>query len=435
MSSAFSHSLRILTCAGCGAPVEVDLAGGRFGCSYCGAENHLSARDEARDLVKATEPLSMSEMERVARLRDQESLGDRLPASLRDLVDSEGRLWPNYAEEAKRRWLAVREELARSPSFSSSEQLFFLTVLLVPHGERRQLRAFLETAIELLPDDGHRHILRCHLARLAVGAGEPEAAEEWLAACHPRPLELHMDTAYRLAVATLATAREDYQGVLAVLGEDTPLVGVHVIDCALLRVHALDRVGRREEALSGCDRLTASHGPYSVEHALQTTVPSGVGAEVYLESLRREKEREVAALERRWREGRFDRERVVKAKSDEESGSVRNLIWMIPLIPPCTWWFLFMGGGETGDWQYGPLSGQPTTVWVGSLLLALLLTTLVVVALVIYAGARAKAQHVRSRARAEGRLRAELDAVRLELQQLERRLESLRERQAGVSGG
>ena len=76
----------------------------------------------------------MSEMERMARLRDQESRGDDLPSSLHDLVDVDGRLLVEQAEEAKRRWLVAREEICRASSFSASERLFSLTVLLVPRG-------------------------------------------------------------------------------------------------------------------------------------------------------------------------------------------------------------------------------------------------------------------------------------------------------------
>jgi hypothetical protein len=66
-------------------------------------------------------------------------------------------------------------------------------------GEPLRARAALETALDLLPDAGHRHILRCQLAVLAAREGELQAAEAWLAECDPAPEVLALDTEYRLA--------------------------------------------------------------------------------------------------------------------------------------------------------------------------------------------------------------------------------------------
>ena len=170
MVQVFSHSLRILTCVGCGAPVATKVAGGHFRCSYCGAELVLEARDEARDIAQAGQSLAMSEMERMARLRDQQR-ETRLPSSLLDLVGADGRLLIERAQDAKRAWLAARAELGATPSFSASERLFHLTWLLIFRGRPEQRRAFLETASETVSDEGHRHVLRCLLARYAAGAG------------------------------------------------------------------------------------------------------------------------------------------------------------------------------------------------------------------------------------------------------------------------
>lgn len=240
----------------------------------------------------------MSEMERMARLRDQESRGDDLPSSLHDLVDVDGRLLVEQAEEAKRRWLVAREEICRASSFSASERLFSLTVLLVPRGKPRQRRAVLETAIELVSDEGHRHILRCLLARYAVGAGEPDAAEAWLALCNPRPLDLRMDTAYRLAAATLATARRDHDAVLAILGEDTPLADAHALDCTLLQIHALEARGGGERAVALLEELEAREGDSDrLEQAFRLAIPEGLCLHVRRKVSRRQKKRRLVEVE------------------------------------------------------------------------------------------------------------------------------------------
>ncbi|HJL15500.1 MAG TPA: hypothetical protein RMH99_07595 [Sandaracinaceae bacterium LLY-WYZ-13_1] len=158
-------------------------------------------------------------------------------------------------------------------------------------------RAYLETAIELLPDEGHRHILRCLLARLAAGAGELDAAEEWLSPCHPEPVDLRMDTAYRLARATLAVTRGDHRVVLALLGRDTPLAEDYALDCALLRIHALDAEGRSDEAVAELEALEERVGEDALTRARQSAIPRGLCARVRLDALRRPKERWIAEAE------------------------------------------------------------------------------------------------------------------------------------------
>ncbi|HJL16978.1 MAG TPA: hypothetical protein RMH99_15035 [Sandaracinaceae bacterium LLY-WYZ-13_1] len=213
-------------------------------------------------------------------------------------MDVDGLLLEDRIDDAKRRWLAARAELVKAPSFASSERLFFLSLLVVPSCEPREARAVLETGVELLSDEGHRHILRCLLAREAVGGGDPDAAEAWLAACHPRPLELRMDSAYRLATAALATARSDHQGVLTILGEDTPLAADFALDCAVLRIHGLDAVGREERAVTELEELEGRMGADAVYRAIRTGVPMGLCFRVRRAALRRRKEWWLAETEK-----------------------------------------------------------------------------------------------------------------------------------------
>jgi len=46
----YSHALRILTCAQCGAPVDASARGGSVTCAYCHAVSHFPCRDESADL-------------------------------------------------------------------------------------------------------------------------------------------------------------------------------------------------------------------------------------------------------------------------------------------------------------------------------------------------------------------------------------------------
>lgn len=247
MSTFFSHTLRILACEQCGGPVEAAVDGGEFTCTYCGGVNRLARRDESADRAEAAlaQDAQLSESERFARLRAQDAQPEPIPESIASqLVD--GRLPNSNKPWAEKEWLSARTQLASAASFPVSERLFHLTVLLTPHFEERRARATLETAIEVLPDARHRHVLRCLLAELAARAGDVPAAEAWLRVVHPKPVDLLMDTAYRLAAATLAITQGHFRGATEQLGMasgDVPLADRHELSADLLRIHATAELG------------------------------------------------------------------------------------------------------------------------------------------------------------------------------------------------
>lgn len=268
----YSRALRVLACAGCGAPLEVDAAGGTMTCAYCGATNHLAARVSGA-LSKFGLPAS-SEAERFARLREQEQRGESIPRSVLSYM-RDGRLDPGRFHDARAHWLRVRAEAESLPSFPSSEQLFYLTVLLSPRLEPMAQRAMLETASELLHNTTHRHVLLCMLARLAAGSGDLDAASQWLSVCDPRPMELSMDTAYRLAVATVAAVRQDHDKVIETLGAeegDVPLLQRDAVVGSLLRIHALERSGREAKAKTSLNALEQRLGEGVLERELAARV-------------------------------------------------------------------------------------------------------------------------------------------------------------------
>ncbi len=313
-TTIYSHALRILTCVRCGAPLEASAAGGQFTCQYCGAASSFSRRDESADLsaARAGEAAQISEQERYARLRQQ----DRQPAPLPDgiaalLVD--GHLPSERVARAEAEWRDVRGQMAISPSFPVCERFFHLTVLLAPHFDERRRRAALETAVELLPDAGHRHVLRCMLAREAAKAGDDAAAESWLAAVNPRPTDLEQDTAYRLAAATLASARKDHRRVAELLGfrrEDVPLENRSEVACWILRIDALEHLGREADAIAEMNDLVKQWGVDRMRHAIELHRPLSLCARSFGEASRRAADeargqardriaREVQALEQK----------------------------------------------------------------------------------------------------------------------------------------
>ncbi len=308
--TAYSHELRILTCGKCLAPIDATVDGGSVTCGYCGAVSQVARRDESADLAAARDAAqsAMSESERHARLRDQ----DRQPAPVPERVASlllGDHLDPGKVAQAEAAWRDAIGQLTIATSFPVAARFFHLTVLLAPFIEERRRRAILETAVEVLPDDGHRHVLRCMLAREAARAKDFAAAEAWLAPVNPKPMDLAMDTAYRFAAATLASAGGDYARVVELLGfepDDIPLANREEIACGVLRIDALDHLGKHHLAVAemtgwvdrwGVERvrpLIAGHLPLRL---CEGVLPE-VEARVELTNLRSS----IAALEKR-REG------------------------------------------------------------------------------------------------------------------------------------
>ncbi|MBI4951838.1 MAG: hypothetical protein HY908_07370 [Myxococcales bacterium] len=260
--TAFSHSVRMLLCGRCGAPLDAPPAGGDATCPYCHTRQQLRQRDESRERAAARQV--MGEPERFERLRSQDGKPLIPPQSLMPYLAG-GALAPAYAPQALAEWQQARLELASGAPYPTEERFYFLTLLVSQHfmeqqDELRQ-RGMLETALELVTAPRHKQVLRCMLARSAARAGDLEAAEEWLEPCNPWSDDLHMDTAYRFARGYLATVRQDWQGVLQALGSrigDVPIADSQDHVCALVRANALERMGRGQEAVGQLRQMMTS---------------------------------------------------------------------------------------------------------------------------------------------------------------------------------
>ncbi len=279
-STVYSHELRVLACDACGAPLSAAIAGGLATCAYCGATSQLRARDEAEDRRRAREgrAASISESERMARLRDQASGDEALPTWIAGLLVN-GRIPRDAALRALDAWRETRAALRERGDFLTAERLFHLTRLLLPHTKHAARRALLETAVELLPDPRHRHVLRCELAIGAARLGEIAAAQAWLEAVDPRPLDLLMDSVLRTARATIAIARRRGEDVLAELGEhagDIPAAGWYAEMHELLRAHGLEMVGRYDEALAQMNGIRRDRGESGLEAARAEHAPLSI---------------------------------------------------------------------------------------------------------------------------------------------------------------
>jgi hypothetical protein len=251
-AALFSHDLRLLVCGNCGAPFEVQLAGGTVQCAYCGSSHQLAHRDEGADRADAErdEGAAIGESERLQRLRGQDHGDIEPPADLyrfRRGLD----LAADHKSAALAEYLATLQRVRLGAPFTEAERLFHLTLLLTPHLEQRQQRAFLESSLEALSDRRHRQVLRCLLARLAVLAGDIPAAQQWLQPCNAASTDLLTDTAYRIACCLVATGRQDSQAVLRTLGyrvDDVPIAGGYDALATVLRANALEHTGQTQQA-------------------------------------------------------------------------------------------------------------------------------------------------------------------------------------------
>jgi hypothetical protein len=264
--TVFSHSVRVLACGNCGAPLNVPPAGGAASCGYCRATLQVHGRNEAAEVEAATKSPCMDEADRFERLRAQAAHPVLLPQSVAHLAVG-GVVHPQLVDRAMGEWRQARSELEAGGQFPAAERLFHLTRLLCDHlataRDEIRRRALLETAMELLQAPRHRQVLRGALACNAARVGDLAGADAWLAGCNPRSDDIHVDTAWRFARAYVCTARGDWNGAMQALGSrigDVPLASAEVEACGLLRANAMERSGQVQQA---AEQLQALMGPGS----------------------------------------------------------------------------------------------------------------------------------------------------------------------------
>ena len=253
------------------------LGGGAIRCGYCNATHHLGQRNENPDREAAAQATAVSESARLERLREQDKSPIQRPASIVQQF-GHGDVFPNQIGAVRQQWLESLR-LLKSGGIADAERLFHLTLLAAPHLDERPRRAFLEPAVEVLPDARHRQVLRCLLSIDASYAGDLDAARQWLEPCQSRPLDLLMDSAWRLASSMLAAACADGPRILATLGrypEDVPIASLWEHDATVIRAHGLELTGNAQAAgellyalLNGHPELIAAQDARRVRSALR----------------------------------------------------------------------------------------------------------------------------------------------------------------------
>jgi hypothetical protein len=259
-NNAYTTQLRALLCPSCGAPVTTPPQGGAFQCGYCRAVGSVGARLDARAPVAP--PTPEQEQARLAKLRFQYEQGAQAspytafvaPQDVSHLVNLRP---PNSWGPWFEAWRSAVALLAQQPTEHNQKRVFWLqqltatAVLNLGSTDPSRARAIRETALELLPDPGHKQILRCALSRAATLQRDLPSAEQWLAACDPHPGNLTLDTDYRLSVAYLSVAYGRWAAVLEVLGNQPNAIPIDYgrdFLAGLLRVHACEELGYTQAA-------------------------------------------------------------------------------------------------------------------------------------------------------------------------------------------
>jgi hypothetical protein len=194
-------------------------------------------------------------------------------------------------------------------------------------------RAVLETALERLSDDGHRHLVRCRLALEAIAEGDVPSAEGWLAECDPMPEVPELDSAYRRARAHVAATRGDGAGILGLVGREAGNMPVHPSQenaIRRLRIHGLDALGERDAADRALKEALAAQGQTTKAGADKGTKTVSVGSTVatdrrerFLQQMRKEKLGLRPLLRRRLEER--------NAVTGGTSTALASQLWLWPL--------------------------------------------------------------------------------------------------------
>lgn len=287
--TAYTYRLKSVECDQCGGPVITDPSAVEAQCGFCQARLRL----EARPKPTVHEPIDEAARHAglVAQVRRQDPdgpLADRPPEGMGAfaamLTQADAR--PAAVAAFRQEWEQARAAATQQPSRQAGTRAFRAAVhlgrLYAADGDDPRARALAETAINIVSEPGQRDILRLWLARAALGAGDPESYDQWLAEVNPQPVHLEVDSALRLTRARRALADERYAEVLTLVGSypsEVPLATGAEIRARFVRAHAFagkgDSVSARRE-LRGA--LSAADNPHELVRVLLAEYPGPASA-------------------------------------------------------------------------------------------------------------------------------------------------------------
>ncbi len=245
---------RVVECANCGAPLTViDPSSAK--CGFCGTHNQVTARPNdvrgpltpAQEVARLAQLKAQREHPVVGGVYDLTCLPPSLMfegatvESVNDLAALH-RLW-SHAKTVAPEGLQPQRALCWVAIHSAR--------LLSKSDQHEGARAKLETALNHLPDPGHRLLIRAELCLEAIRRGELAAARGWLAECDPAPEVLELDSALRYATARACLAETNPARALSLIGDAPGAVPVQKAMAphfTLVRISALELSRRFAEA-------------------------------------------------------------------------------------------------------------------------------------------------------------------------------------------
>jgi len=341
--TAYGYDMRVLSCAQCGAPVQGTLHGGTFQCGYCQAQNQLAPRDERMDHQVVQQAPQMTEAQRFERLRQQDGKPLMPPPSLQPYMQGGG-LAEHMIPAVQDQWRMAKQEVGQGGGFQAAERLYFATLMLrgplSKQGRDLEVRAMIETALEVLTEPRHRAVMHGFMARDATRLGDPEAGEKWLSLMPPQSDDLHIDSAFRITRAYVSTAKNDFNTVLQVLGQrrdDIPIADGQDELAAVMRANAFEKLGRGQEASAELQRIMVSP-PHAqlVGKIIQSNAALGLCSHTYPQMAQQMQQMSS---------------NVVKSKSGMNTGAIFIIAFLgAPLLIGAQ--FLIQGLGLPG-WVFG----------------------------------------------------------------------------------
>lgn len=259
MPTRYSMEIRLLVCPACCGPLEVTTLGGVVDCTYCNLRTETVPRGELA-VFRPPPPPRISEAERLARLESRADTPDSPPPGIVALTEpgpAGGIVIPPHLQAmALAAWQRARIRCQAHQAIDAAEELLFLTNVfgaqLVEDQNWARHRAMIESAFEAVFLPRHRAALAADLVCSACRDGDLIAAKQWFELLDAHSDDPMADSNHRLAKARLFAAKEDWSGVLAVLGERNGEVPIHEGLVASLTAHradALERLGRLDVAL------------------------------------------------------------------------------------------------------------------------------------------------------------------------------------------
>lgn len=260
----FDTAVRAVECPNCGGPVESSDRGGRVKCRFCAVE--VVVRLRAKDSYGHDRLSQQEDVARLSRLMAQ--VAHPVHGHAYDLEHTPPDLVGVGEAQMAAMW--SRAKAGVDTSTDAQHRLCFLAHSLSTYYVASDLtlraRAVLETAVDLLADSGHRHIVRCRLASLAARHGDLESATEWLSECDEASEVLELDGEYRLAAARVAIERRDPAQALRLLGETegrVPVDSSHKKSFEAHRIAARELAGNLAGAISSCEVAEKLHGGHA----------------------------------------------------------------------------------------------------------------------------------------------------------------------------